>query len=284
MIGMAKPTIADLMDKKRRGEKITQVTAYDYPVAQLVDEVGIDMILVGDSVGMVVLGYENPIPVTVDDIVHHTRPVVRGAKNVFIVGDLPYLSYHVSVEDAIRNSGRIIQEGGADAVKLEGGRDVAENVKALVDVGIPVQGHIGLMPQRASVLGGITVQGTTAESASIILEDALALEEAGAFSIVLEYVAAEAAEAITERLSIPTIGIGSGLQCDGQVLVVHDVFGVYDNAPPFARKFADLRGVMLDALKDYEGEVAAGGFPGKEQTFRMARGEKKKLDKLLDRE
>jgi 3-methyl-2-oxobutanoate hydroxymethyltransferase len=280
---MVKPTIADLHNKKRRGEKITQVTAYDYPVAQIVDEAGIDMILVGDSVGMVVLGYENPIPVTVDDIIHHTRPVVRGAKNTFIVGDLPYLSYHVSVEDTIRNSGRIIQEGGADAVKLEGGKDIAEKVKALVDVGVPVQGHIGLMPQRASVLGGITVQGATAESAASILDDALALEEAGAFSVVLEYVAAEAASVITERLDIPTIGVGAGPHCDGQVLVVHDVFGVYENAPPFAKKFADLRGTMLDALKGYEEAVTSGGFPGENQTFLMDRGEKKKLDKLLDR-
>lgn len=282
-MSVAKTTIADILHKKRRGEKITQVTAYDYPVAQLVDEAGIDMILVGDSVGMVVLGYENPIPVTVDDIIHHTRPVARGAKKAFIVGDLPFLSYHVSVEDTIRNSGRIIQDGGADAVKLEGGKEISGKVKALVDVGIPVQGHIGLMPQRATVLGGISVQGTTSESATGILEDALALEEAGAFSVVLEYVAAEAAGAITERLEIPTIGIGAGPHCDGQVLVIHDIFGVYEKAPPFTRKYADLRGVMLDALKGYEGDVTAGGFPGEEQTFRMDPGEKNKLDKLLDR-
>jgi 3-methyl-2-oxobutanoate hydroxymethyltransferase len=280
---MAKTTIADIFDKKRRGEKITQVTAYDFPVAQLVDEAGIDMILVGDSVGMVVLGYENPIPVTVEDIIHHTRPVARGAKKAFIVGDLPYLTYHINVEDAIRNSGRIIQEGGADAVKLEGGIEIVDKVEALVDVGIPVQGHIGLMPQRATVLGGINVQGATAESAAVVLKDAVALEEAGAFSVVLEYVAAEAAEVITERLNIPTIGVGAGPHCDGQVLVVHDVFGVYENPPPFARKFADLRGAMLDALKGYESDVKAGGFPGKEQTFLMEPGEKKKLDKLLDK-
>jgi 3-methyl-2-oxobutanoate hydroxymethyltransferase len=241
------------------------------------------MILVGDSLGMVVLGYETPVPVTVDDIIHHTKPVVRGAKNAFIVGDLPYLSYHISIKDTIRNAGRILQEGGADAVKLEGGREMTKKVRTLVDVGIPVQGHIGLMPQRATVLGGINVQGTTSESAANILEDAIALEEAGAFSIVLEYVAAEAAGIITEKINIPTIGVGAGPLCDGQVLVIHDVFGVYEKIPPFATKYADLRNVMLEALGNYAKDVQIGGFPGKEQTFHMEPGEKKKLIKLSDK-
>ncbi len=280
---MAKITIMDLLNKKQRGEKITQITAYDYPVAQLIDKSKIDIILVGDSLGMVVLGYESPIPVTVDDIIHHTKAVVRGAKNSFIVGDLPYLSYHISIEDTIRNAGRIIQEGGADAVKLEGGRELSKKVRTLVDVGIPVQGHIGLMPQRATVLGGINVQGTTAESAAKILEDALALEEAGAFSVVLEYVAAEAAGIITEKINIPTIGVGAGPLCDGQVLVIHDVFGVYEEIPPFAMKYADLRNVMLDAISTYVEDVFTGGFPGKEQTFIMGLGEKEKLIKLIDK-
>jgi len=280
-IEMAKITVADILSMKERGEKITQVTAYDYPSARMVDEAGIEMILVGDSVGMVVLGYENPIPVTVDDIVHHTRPVARGAKGPLIVGDLPFMAYHASVEDAIRNSGRIIKEGGADAVKLEGGTEVAGKVRAIVDAGIAVQGHIGLMPQRATVLGGISVQGATAEAGIGILEDALALEEAGVFSIVLEFVTAEVAAAITERLSIPTIGIGSGPRCDGQVLVLHDLLGVYDKNPPFAKKYVDLRSIILGALREYDGDVKEGVFPGEVQTFQMDADEKRKLEERL---
>jgi len=278
---MAKITVADILSMKERREKITQVTAYDYPSAQMVDEAGIEMILVGDSVGMVVLGYENPIPVTVDDIVHHTRPVARGAKRPLIVGDLPFMAYHASVEDAIRNSGRIVKEGGADAVKLEGGREVAGKVKAIVDAGIAVQGHIGLMPQRATVLGGISVQGATADAGMGILEDALALEAAGAFSIVLEFVTAEVAAAITERLSIPTIGIGSGSRCDGQVLVLHDLLGVYDKNPPFAKKYVDLRSIILGALREFDGDVKEGAFPGEEHTFQIDADEKRKLEERL---
>jgi len=278
---MAKVTVPDILSKKDRGEKITQVTAYDYPSALMVEEAGLDMILVGDSVGMVVLGYESPIPVTVDDIIHHTRPVVRGAKTPLIVGDLPFMAYHVSVEDTIRNAGRIIKEGGADAVKLEGGREVADKVKALVDVGIPVQAHIGLMPQRASVLGGFRIQGATAEAALGIIEDAVALEDAGAFSIVLEFITVEVAKAITETLSVPTIGIGSGLHCDGQVLVLHDLLGVYENVPPFARKYANLREVALRALKGYGEDVRIGAFPDGEHTVHMDTEERQRFAALL---
>lgn len=278
---MAKVTVPDILSKKEKGEKITQLTAYDFPSAQLVDEAGIDMILVGDSLGTVVLGYENTLPVTVDDIVHHTRPVARGAKRALIVGDLPFMAYHVSIEDTIRNSGRIIKSGGADAVKLEGGKEVAGKVKALVEAGIPVQAHVGLMPQRAAVLGGLRIQGVEAEAGVSIIEDAVALEEAGAFSIVLEFVTAEVAQIITETLSIPTIGIGSGPSCDGQVLVLHDLLGVYKKNPPFARKYVDLREIITKALKDYGQDVRDETFPGTEHTFHMDAEEKQRLVGLL---
>jgi 3-methyl-2-oxobutanoate hydroxymethyltransferase len=279
VISVAKVKVSDVLAMKGRGERITMVTAYDYPSALQADKSGIDMILVGDSLGMVVLGYENPIPVTVDDIIHHTRPVARGAKRPLIVGDMPFMSYHVSVEDAIRNAGRIIKEGGADTVKLEGGREVAPKVRALVDEGIPVQAHIGLMPQRASVTGRFNVQGTTAEAGMEIVRDAEALEEAGAFSVVLEFVTAEVAEMITGRLSIPTIGIGSGPSCDGQVLVLHDLLGVYKKAPPFAKRYADLRTIILEALSSYCEEVRSGKYPDPEHTVNM---EERELSRLKD--
>ena len=278
---MVKITLKEIFLKKQKGEKITQITAYDYPTAKIVDEAGIDMILVGDSVGMVVLGYDNPIPVTVDDIIHHTKPVVRGAKNPLIVGDLPFMAYHASVEDAIRNSGRIIKEGGADAVKLEGGKEVIEKIRSLNDVGIAVQGHLGLMPQRATILGGISVQGATAKSAAAIIEDAVAIEQAGAFSVVLEFVAAEVAQIVTNKLKIPTIGIGSGPHCDGQVLVIHDLLGIYKKRPLFAKKYANLHEIMLNALKEFDNEVKGESFPDENQTFLMSKGEKEKLKKLL---
>lgn len=274
---MGKVAISDLGAMNQRGERITMVTAYDYPMAQLVDRSGIDVILVGDSLGMVVLGFKNPIPVTVDDIVHHCKAVARRAENPMIVADLPFMSYHVSEEDAIRNSGRLIKEGGADAVKLEGGRQVAGKVKAIVDTGIPVMGHIGLMPQRASVGGRFKAQGKDAESARGIVEDALALEAAGAFSIVLEFVAAEVAEIITEKLRIPTIGIGSGPSCDGQVLVLHDILGFYEKSPPFAKRYANLREEILRALQSFRGEVQKGVFPAEEHYVRMDLDESEKM-------
>lgn len=277
---MGKVTVTDLAAMKQKGEKITMVTAYDYPSALLVDKSGIDVILVGDSVGMVVLGYKNPLPVTVDDIIHHTKPVVRGAERPLIVGDLPFMAYHVSVEDAIRNAGRVIKEGGADAVKLEGGAEVFEKVRALVSVGIPVQAHIGLMPQRASVSGRFKVQGTDAESAAQIIEDAIVLEKAGVFSIVLEFVASEVAQVITERLTIPTIGIGSGPHCDGQVLVLHDILGAYEEAPPFAKRYANIHEAMFTALKSYGDDVRGEIFPGEEHTVHMDPEEARKLAAL----
>lgn len=277
-----KVTIPDLLKMKREGRKITMVTAYDYPSALLVDQAGIDIILVGDSVGMVVLGYESTIPVTVDEIIHHTKAVVRGARRPLIVGDMPFMSYHASIEDAIRNAGRIVKEGGADAVKLEGGKEVAKKVQAIVEVGIPVMAHIGLTPQRVSMIGGYKVQGKDAETAKKIIEDAITLEEAGAFAIVYEFVTAETAKIITEKLTIPTIGIGSGPYCDGQVLVLHDILGMFKGGvPPFAKQYAQLSETILRALETYRDEVSKRMFPAKEHTFYMGAKEYKKLLSLL---
>jgi len=256
---------------------LPDLTAYDYPSALLADRAGIDMLLVGDSLGMVVLGYPNPVQVTVDDIIHHTRPVTRAVKRALVVADMPFMSYHVSREQAVSNAARLIQEGGADAVKLEGGKQMAPTVKEIVDVGIPVQAHIGLMPQRASVGDTFKVQGKTAETAQAILEDALALEAAGAFSVVLEFVTAEAAQLITELLEMPTIGIGSGPGCDGQVLILHDLLGVYDQAPPFVKPYADLNKVVTEALIGYRDDVRSVRYPGEEYTVHMESGEARKL-------
>jgi len=223
---MSKITVSNLLSMKHYGEKITMLAVYDYPTAILVDRSGIDLILVGDSVGMVILGLKNPLPVTVDDMIYHSKAVARGTKRALVIGDMPFMSYHVSDEDTIRNAGRMIKEGAVDAVKLEGGIKVADKVKTLVDMGIPVQGHIGLLPQRTSVSGRFRVQGKDAATAGEILDDALALEKAGAFSILLEFVSAETAKMVTEELAIPTIGIGSGPNCDGQSLVLQDLLGM----------------------------------------------------------
>jgi 3-methyl-2-oxobutanoate hydroxymethyltransferase len=273
---MEKTTISKLWKMKNQGEKITMVTAYDYPTALLADEAKIDIILIGDSLGMVVLGYDNPIPVTVDDIIHHTKPVVRGAKSPLIVADMPFMSYYISIEEAKRNASRIIQEGGADAVKLEGGKNVAPIVKSLVDVGIPVQAHIGLMPQRASIEGAYKVQAKNVETAQEILDDALALEKAGAFSIVIEFVTTEAAQMITEKLKIPTIGIGAGPHCDGQVLLSHDLLGYYKTQPPFAKLYTNLNKIILDAFNNYRIDVKSQKYPSKEYSISMDNKEKKK--------
>lgn len=256
------------------------VTAYDYPTALLADEAGIDMILVGDSLGMVVLGYNNTVPVTVDDIVYHTKAVVRGAKSSFIVSDMPFMSYSISIEDAKRNAAKIIQFGGSDAVKLEGGKEVAPIIKSIVDMGIPVQAHIGLMPQRASVGGAYKVQAKDALTAMEMLEDALALEEAGAFSVVIEFVTAEAAEKITKNLKIPTIGIGAGPMCDGQVLLSHDLLGFYKKQPPFAKLYANLNETILRAFKDYKDDVKKQLYPSKKHSINMEIEESSKLKKI----
>lgn len=259
-----------LMEMKQAGEPIVCVTAYDYTMARLVDEAGIPVILVGDSLGNVVLGYDSTIPVTLDDVVHHTRAVVRGARDALVVADMPFMTYNVSAEDALRNAGRLLQEGGAHAVKLEGGAFVAETVRRLTENGIPVMGHLGLTPQSVHQLGGYRVQGRTAEQARRLLDDALAIEDAGAFAIVLETVPGNVAQAVTGRLAIPTIGIGAGPGCDGQIQVLHDILGLGVRQPRHARRFAELNDVTLDALRRYKDEVSTRSFPTGEHTTEAA--------------
>ena len=255
-----------LMDMKQAGEPIVCVTAYDYSMARLVDEAGIPVVLVGDSLGNVVLGYDSTIPVTLDDVLHHTRAVVRGTKDALIVADMPFMTYSVTVEDALRNAARLLQEGGAQAVKLEGGAFVAAIVRRLTETGIPVMGHLGLTPQSVHQLGGYRVQGRTAEQARRLLDDALAIEDAGAFAIVLETVPGNVAQAVTGRLTVPTIGIGAGPGCDGQIQVLHDVLGLGTRQPRHAKRFAELNAVTLDALRAYKDEVSAHSFPTADHT------------------
>ena len=263
-------TVDEIKGMKAKNEKIVMLTAYDYSTARLVDEAGIPLILVGDSLGMVMLGYESTIPVTMDEMIHHTKAVVRGAKRALVVGDMPFMTYHTTVSDALRNAARFIQEGGAQAVKLEGGVTVAETVKRIVDCGIPVMGHIGLTPQSIHQLGGYKVQGKTPEVAERLLRDAQALEQAGAFSVVLELVPAPLSKLITQKLRIPTIGIGAGADCDGQVQVVSDLLGLFsDFVPKHAKQYARLAGAIKTALADYVAEVKAGKFPTPEHSSSM---------------
>ncbi len=251
-------------------KKITMLTAYDYSMAKILDEAGIDSILVGDSLGMVVQGHEDTLKVTVDDMVYHTKAVRRGVKRAFVIGDLPFLSYHISPEEAVRNAGRLVQEGGANAVKLEGGKDVLPQVKAIIKAQIPVMGHIGLTPQSVNAFGGFKVQGKETAAAKRILEDALALEEAGVFAIVLEGVPAKLATYITKQLSIPTIGIGASAECDGQVLVVNDMLGMFsDFVPKFVKQYQNLKELMVDGVKQYIDEVEHEVFPEEKHTFTM---------------
>lgn len=263
-----KLSLPQLMAMKQQGRKITMLTAYDYGQAQLVEEAGVDIILVGDSLGMTMLGLASTVPVTMADMLHHTKAVVRGAPNTFVVADLPFLSYQVSREEAIRNAGLLIKEGGADAVKLEGGGPMVAVARAVVEAGIAVQGHLGLTPQTATQLGGYRVQGRDEEAAKRILEDAKALEEAGCFSLVLECVPASLAAQVTAALSIPVIGIGAGPYCDGQVLVYHDVLGLFQRfVPRFVKQYAQLREPIVEALRTYVREVQEGQFPGPEHSF-----------------
>jgi 3-methyl-2-oxobutanoate hydroxymethyltransferase len=265
---MAKVTIQKLKAMKENGEKISMITAYDYPTALLVDRAGIEIILVGDSLAMTVLGLETTVPITMEEMIHHIRPVVRGAKNPMIVGDMPFGSYNESREQAVRNATRLMKEGGCDVIKLEGGTEVAETVKAIVDAGVPVMGHIGLTPQTISQLGGFKVQGKNLESAKALMEDARALEEAGAFSIVLECVPEELGKAITQQLSIPTIGIGAGRYTDGQVLVFHDLVGLFERfTPKFVKRYANLGEEIVKALEVYKQEVKEKKFPQHEHVF-----------------
>lgn len=263
-------TTLAMRQKKARRQPITMLTAYDYPTALAVDQAGIDSILVGDSLGMVVLGYANTLPVTMDEMIHHGKAVARGASHALLIGDMPFLSYQVSIEDAVRNAGRFLQEAGMDAVKLEGGRERTGAIEAIVAAGIPVMGHLGLTPQSVHALGGFRTQGKTAQAARRILEDARILEQAGCFSLVLEKVPARLARTISERIEIPTIGIGAGSGCDGQVLVTHDLLGLFDRfTPSFVKKYADLHGEMARAFAAYKADVEAGVFPAAEHSVDM---------------
>jgi 3-methyl-2-oxobutanoate hydroxymethyltransferase len=277
-----KLTITSFRRKKERGEPITMLTAYDYPTALIEDQAGIDSILVGDSLGMVVLGYQNTLPVTMEDMLHHSKAVARGAKFALLIGDMPFMSYQASTEEAVRNAGRFLQEAGMDAVKLEGGRERVDAVRAIVGTGIPVMGHLGLTPQSVNQLGGFKPQGKTASAAKRLMEDALILEDAGCFSIVLESVPARLAELISKKLSIPTIGIGAGVGCDGQVLVTHDLLGLFDRfTPKFVRKYANLHNEMQRAFTDYIDDVQAKQFPASEHSVEMDEKEWQALQKEL---
>jgi 3-methyl-2-oxobutanoate hydroxymethyltransferase len=268
---MRRVSIHDLKAMKQRGEKIAMLTAYDYPTARLLDEAGVPIILVGDSLGMVVLGYDSTLPVTMADMLHHVRAVVRGTQRAHVVADMPFMSYQAGPEDALRNAGRFLQEAGAQSVKLEGGVSVAETVRRLVEAGIPVMGHIGLTPQSVNQFGGYKVQGKTPAAAVKLLNDAAALEQAGAYAVVLETIPAPLGKLISERLSIPTIGIGAGPHCDGQVQVLHDMLGLYpDFVPKHAKQYAHLAEEIGRAVREYVAEVQEGRFPTERESFKMA--------------
>jgi len=278
MMERKKITISDLMAKKEQGRKITMLTAYDYPTAQMVDKAGIETILVGDSLGMVVLGYTSTVPVTMEEMIHHTKAVTRGTTYAFVIGDMPFMSYQTGIDKAIENAGRFIKEGECDAVKLEGGSEVAPVVKAIVTAGVPVCAHIGLTPQTATQLSGFKVQGKDAKSARNLINAAKDLETAGAFMVVMECIPETLASRITKELTIPTIGIGAGKDCDGQVLVYHDTVGLFERfTPKFVKQYIKLGPMIIDALKEYKNEVEEGVFPGEEHTFKMSKEEAEKI-------
>ena len=275
---MMKNTVFTFREQKAKGEKISMLTAYDYSTAKLMDEAGINGILVGDSLGMVVLGYEDTLPVTMEDMIHHTAAVCRGAKNTLVVGDMPFMSYQVSVEEAVYNAGRLMKEGRCQAVKLEGAASVCPQIRAITNASIPVMAHIGLTPQSINAFGGFKVQGKSEEAAKKLLEDAKAVEEAGAFAVVLECVPAKLAELISKSISIPTIGIGAGAGCDGQILVYQDMLGlISDFTPKFVKKYANVGEMMTQAFRDYIADVQEGSFPAPEHTFAISEGVIKKL-------
>ncbi len=273
-----KMTLARLQEKKNNGEKITMLTAYDYSAATLVDQAGIDTILVGDSLGNVMLGYESTVPVTMDEMIHHCKAVSRAVKNGFIIGDMPFMSYQVSVEKAVENAGRFLKEANCDCVKLEGGSEMVPVVEAIVRAGIPVCGHLGLTPQTATMLGGYKVQGKDAESARKILQSAKNLEKAGAFMIVFECIPDALAARITKELKIPVIGIGAGADCDGQVLVYHDILGLYERfTPKFVKQYLNLAPMIKEAIGKYKEDVENGTFPGPDYVFTMTKEEADKI-------
>lgn len=265
---MSRVTTATLQKMKEQGVKSTLLTAYDYPTARLLDEAGIDILLIGDSVGNTVLGYENTLPVTMEEMLHHTAAVSRGAERAMVVADMPFLSYQTTVADAVWNAGLFIKESGAHAVKLEGGRERADAVRAMVETGIPVMGHLGLTPQSVNQFGGFRVQGKTGDAARRLMEDAVMLEEAGAFSLVLECIPADVAEDITNNLKIPTLSCGAGPHCSGQVMVVHDMLGCTGKkVPKFVKQYANLHDIIIDALTTFKKEVQEGTFPGPDQCY-----------------
>ena len=278
-----KITTHTFRQRKEKGEPITMLTAYDYATALAADRAGIDSLLVGDSLGMVVLGYENTLAVTMEDMLHHCKAVARGAKAPLLIGDMPFMSYQVSTTEAVRNAGRFLAEAGMDAVKLEGGREMAATVEAIATVGIPVMGHIGLTPQSIHKLGGYKAQGRTATAARKLLEDALILQEAGCFSIVLEAVPDRVAELISHKIAIPTIGIGAGPSCDGQVLVTHDLLGLFDRfTPKFVKRYADLNSEMMRAFGEYKKDVVSHHFPAEEHGYSIADEEWRALLDVLE--
>ncbi|NFE73422.1 3-methyl-2-oxobutanoate hydroxymethyltransferase [Clostridium botulinum] len=273
-----KNTIATFQEFKNKGKKISMLTAYDYSMAKIIDESGINGILIGDSLGMVIKGEEDTLSVTVDEIIYHTKSVKKGAKNALIVSDMPFLSYHTSVEEAVKNAGKMIKEGGANAVKLEGGASVIKQIKAIVDAQIPVMGHLGLTPQSVNAFGGFKIQGKSEEAAKRLIEDAKLIEDAGAFAIVLECVPKKVAEIITKEISIPTIGIGAGNECDGQILVYQDMLGMFDDfIPKFVKQYANLGAQMREVIQIYIGEVGEGSFPQDKHSFKI---DEKELQKL----
>ena len=276
-------TVREIADLKSRGEKIAMVTAYDYSTAKLADGAGMPLILVGDSLGMVMLGHESTIPVTMEDMIHHSKAVVRGVKRSMVVADLPFMTYQIDAAQAMQNAGRLVQEGGAHSVKLEGGVGVAETVSQIVESGVPVMGHIGLTPQSVNRFGGYRVRGKDKEEAAQLVRDAVALEEAGAFAVVLELLPTSLAGAISRRLTIPTIGIGAGPHCDGQVQVLHDMLGLFtDFAPKHARQYAKLAATISDALRRYVSDVQEGTFPGERESFGMDDGLMKEVEEIVD--
>ncbi|MFQ6015568.1 MAG: 3-methyl-2-oxobutanoate hydroxymethyltransferase [Anaerolineae bacterium] len=283
MAERSKVTLPQLLEMKRQGQKITMITVYDYPMAVLVDRAGIDIVLVGDSLGMTVLGYKTTLPVTMEDMITHARAVTTGCKNGFVLGDMPYMSYQPSVEVAVRNAGRFMSEAGCDGVKLEGGVDMADRVEAIVKAGIPVMGHLGLTPQSMTMLGGFKVQGKDALMARKIMDDAKALEEAGAFSILLEAVPAKVGQLITQRADVPIISLGAGPDCDGVLVIFHDIFGLYpDFTPKFAKRYAEAGKLIQEGLTEYAEEVRSGEFPAREHWFTMPKAEYQELLKMIE--
>jgi 3-methyl-2-oxobutanoate hydroxymethyltransferase len=266
----SKVTILDIQQAKLQGRKLVMLTAYDYPFGLMADQAGIDIVLVGDSVGMVVMGLDGTVAVTMEHMIHHIQAVVRGCKRPLVVGDMPFMSYNTSIRDAIINAGRLLKEGGCDVVKLEGGMDFAPTIQAIVKAGIPVQGHIGLTPQTASALGGFKIQGKDAQAAIKIIEDAKALESAGVFSIILEAVPAPLGKLVAESVRVPVIGIGAGPEVDGQVLVTHDMVGLFEKfVPKFVKQYAQIRGSIISAMEQYKADVQARTFPAPEHSFKM---------------